>query len=137
MEAKELKVLVVDDNVYKRMDIKKALECNGVKEIICFKNQEEVWDELNNCKTLPHLIITDMQYPLNSYSEITSNAGEILIDELANRGIDIPVVVCSSLNVTVDRAVGNVWYNQLRDLEYDILEQLQYVLYLYNEEKRY
>lgn len=134
MQIEELRVLVVDDDIYKLRDIKKALEYNGVKEIVCFKNQEEVWQELQNADKLPHLIITDMQYPLAPFEDINREAGRILIEELVNKNITIPVIVCSSVNVRVEQAIGSVWYNKLRDLEYDILEQLQYVLYLYNEE---
>lgn len=42
----ELSVLVVDDNIFKSINIKRALVLNGIFEVKLVDNQEEAWDFL-------------------------------------------------------------------------------------------
>ena len=75
---RNLRVLVVDDNIIKSMDIKKALEFNGIKNIKLVGNQEAVWEEIakgeEDGKKID-LIVTDMHYPLYPGQEADHNAG--------------------------------------------------------------
>lgn len=133
MQIKDLRILVVDDNVYKLMSIKRALEYNGVTMITTVNNQEDVFSELAIPGAHYDVIVTDMQYPLTSGSSVNCDAGYILIDRLKEQKIDIPVIICSSDNVSPGDAIGTVWYNGLRELEYDMYEQLLYVVSLVDE----
>ena len=86
---KNLRVLVADDNIIKSMDIKKALEFNGIKDIKLVGNQEAVWEEIEKGEEDGReidLIVTDMHYPLNPGQEADNNAGFILIEELKKKG---------------------------------------------------
>ena len=83
MKMRDLQVLVVDDDVFKAVDIKKALEFNGIRHIILARNQEAVWDELDKSKEAGNtinLIVTDMHYPLELGMEADHNAGYILLE---------------------------------------------------------
>ena len=86
---KNLRVLVADDSIMKSMDIKKALEFNGIRDIKLVGNQEAVWEEIakgeEEGKEID-FIVTDMHYPLSPGQEADHNAGFILLDELKRKG---------------------------------------------------
>lgn len=128
MRMGDLQVLVVDDNVFKAVDIKKALEFNGIRNIVLVRNQEAVWDEIDrskeNGKSID-LIVTDMHYPLEAGQEADHNAGYILLERMKERGIQIPVIICSTQNFHSPDALGTVWYNELSDIEFDFKELLR------------
>lgn len=118
MTASKLRVLIIDDNVFKTFDIKKALEFCGVREISSVYDQESAWEELGRSEVAGRgfdLIVTDMHYPINRGEEADWRAGKILLEELENRGIRIPVIVCSSINHTIPHAFGCVWYSNLNE----------------------
>lgn len=128
MRMSDLQVLVVDDDVFKAVDIKKALEFNGIRHIILVRNQEAVWDELDKSKEAGNtinLIVTDMHYPLEPGMEADYNAGYILLEQLKERGMKIPIIICSTQNFHSPDALGTVWYNELRDIEFDFKEILR------------
>ena len=85
---KNLRVLVADDSIMKSMDIKKALEFNGIRDIKLVGNQEAVLEEIakgeEDGKEI-NLIVTDMHYPLSPGQEADHNAGFILLDELKRK----------------------------------------------------
>lgn len=128
MKMSDLQVLVVDDDVFKAMDIKKALEFNGIRNITLIRNQEAVWNEIDKAKGSGNtidLIVTDMHYPLESGMEADHNAGYILLERMKEREIKIPVIICSTQNFHSPDALGTVWYNKLRDIEFDFKEILR------------
>lgn len=114
----------MDDDVFKAMDIKKALAFNGVRNVTIVHNQEAVWSEIDNGKQID-VIVTDMHYPLKPRLEANHNAGFILIEQMKEKGIEIPVIICSSRNFRSSDVLGTVWYNRLRDIEHDFGELLQ------------
>ena len=123
MNLKELKALIVDDDIFKARDIKKALEFNGISNIKMVDNQAMVWECIENGEEID-LIVTDMHYPLEKGIEADENAGFILIDKLKEKGITIPVIICSSINYRSDDALGVVWYNKIADIEFDFKKVL-------------
>lgn len=128
MRMSDLQVLVVDDDVFKAVDIKKALEFNGIRNITLIRNQEAVWDEIDKVKGSGNtigLIVTDMHYPLGPGMEADHNAGYILLERMKERGINIPVIICSTQNFHSPDALGTVWYSKLRDIESDFKEILR------------
>ena len=128
MDIHNLRVLVVDDNIIKSMDIKKALEFNGIRDIQLVGNQAAVWEKIEKGEESDKkidLIVTDMHYPLNPGQVADHNAGFILLDELKRKGKDIPVIICSSINYREPAALGCVWYSKLTDIDFDFKEILK------------
>lgn len=52
-------------------------------------------------------------------------AGFILLEKMKQREHPIPVIICSSQNYRSPDALGTVWYNKLRDIEFDFKEILE------------
>ena len=128
MRMIDLNVLIVDDDVFKGLEIKRALEFNGIRNIEIVRNQESVWDKIDaakeNGKSI-NLIVTDMHYPLAPRLEADPDAGYKLIERMKERGIEIPIIICSTRNFVSEDVLGTVWYNELRDIEFDFKELLQ------------
>lgn len=127
MDYSKLRVLIMEDSVYKAMDITKALEYCGVRDIQRVRNQEAgfelIYDRLEQGSPI-QLIVSDMHYPLAPGEEPDHDAGEILISRLRQERLRIPVIICSSRNLTEPEALGTVWYNELQDLNRDFKEIL-------------
>ena len=130
MNLSELKALIVDDNVYKTIDIKRALEYSGIENIITARNQEDGFELIyqnRRTKTPIGLIVTDMRYPLASGMDEDREAGFKLIEHLNAERLNIPVIICSTSNIKEPSILGTVWYSALSDLNQDfqkILERL-------------
>ena len=45
MDLSKIKAVIVDDDVFKGADIRKALEFSGVRDIITVRNQEKLWEK--------------------------------------------------------------------------------------------
>lgn len=117
MELSKIKVVIADDDVFKGNDIRKALEFNGVQNIMTVRNQEKLWEQIYCDDDKIDLIVTDMQYPLEVGEAVDEEAGFKLIERMEKEKIDIPVIVCSSLNYSIPDILGSVWYNELNDLD--------------------
>ncbi|MGN0342222.1 MAG: response regulator [Roseburia sp.] len=130
MKVQDLKVAVVDDNVFKSMEIKRALEFNGILNITLLNNQEDVWNLLDREDV--DLIVTDMHYPLEKGAEADIHAGFILLEKLKEKGIQIPVIICSTINYQSEDAIGTVWYNKMKDLNFEFKEMLDRVMEKYH-----
>lgn len=120
----KIKAVIVDDDVFKGTDIRKALEFNGIRNIMTVRNQKELWEQLYHGGEKTDLIVTDMQYPLEAGEAIDEEAGFKLIERMEKEKIDIPVIVCSSLNYVIPNILGSVWYNKLNDLDFNFKEVL-------------
>lgn len=117
MNFSNIKAIIVDDDVFKRTDIRKALEFNGIRNIITVGSQEKLWEQIYQGEDKIDLIVTDIQYPLEEGEAADEEAGFKLIERMKKEKIDIPVIVCSSLNYSISDILGSVWYNRLNDLE--------------------
>ena len=116
----ECRVLVIDDDVYKAIDITRALEYSKVKDVIRVRNQEKAFESIyENAKNGDpiDIIVTDMNYPLASGEDADGEAGFKLLARLKEEKISIPVIICSSRNYEEPEALGVVWYNELVDLD--------------------
>lgn len=71
------------------------------------------------------LIITDMHFPI--YGEIDPEAGMKVIEELQNRGIRIPIAVCSSIRyANIPGVVQCIYYNEkLANVDDEIRELIE------------
>lgn len=124
MDLSKIKAVIADDDAIKRADIRKALEFNGVQNIMTVRSQEKLWEQLYHGEDKIDLIVTDMQYPLEAGEAVDEEAGLKLIERMKKEKIDIPVIVCSSLNYSIPDILGNVWYSEQNDLNSDFKEVL-------------
>ncbi len=124
MDLSKIKVVIADDDVMKGADIRKALEYNGVRNIMTVRNQEKLWEQIYHGEDKTDLIVTDMQYPLEAGEAVDEEAGFKLIERMKKEKISIPIVVCSSLNYSIPDILGSVWYNELNDLDSGFKEAL-------------
>ena len=114
-----MKVLYIEDKDEKYMDVASALKRQGIPSIDWEMNAEDGLRELQKAidDGEPYeLLVLDMQFPVKGvYNE---NAGEYVIEQLRKKGIEIPIIACSSLPfVEVDGAIGCVFYNARTDLD--------------------
>ena len=124
MDLSKTKAVVVDDDVFKGADIRKALEFNGIRNVMIVRNQEKLWNQIYHGEDKIDLIVTDMQYPLEAGETVDEEAGFKLIERMEKEKIHIPVIVCSSLNYSIPNILGSVWYNELNDLNSKFKEAL-------------
>lgn len=124
MDLSKLRAVIVDDDVFKGIDIRKALEFNGIRDIMTVRNQEELWEQIYQGKDKIDLIVTDMQYPLEVGEVIDEEAGFKLIERMNEEKIGIPLIVCSSLNYNIPGILGSVWYSKINDINYNFKEVL-------------
>ncbi len=124
MDLSKIKAVIVDDDVFKGADIQKALEFSGIRNIMTVRNQEKLWEQIYHGEDKIDLIVTDMQYPLKAGGAIEEEAGFKLMERMEKEKIDIPVIVCSSLNYRIPEILGSVWYSKLNDLNSSFKEVL-------------
>ena len=113
------RVLIIDDDPFKKIGIQKALESCGIRNIVKAKNQQMGFDIIyaGQKEEKPvELIVTDMNYPLDSGMPEDPDAGFKLIERLHRENLEIPVIICSSINYDVPEILGCVWYNELCDI---------------------
>ena len=128
MSLKEIRTLLLEDDVYKAMDVRRALQYCGIREIHCVTNQEEGFSYIYQCEKEGkpvQLIVTDMHYPLSLHTEADTEAGFKLLERLEQEDRTIPVIICSSSNIKETKALGCVWYSLLRDLNFEFYEILK------------
>ena len=121
-------VLLIEDNIYKAIDIERTLETCGVKDIIRVGFQEDALEIIEE-KQVFDLIITDMRYPIHRGGEEDLEAGFKLIEYLKSNELKIPFVICSTSNYeNVSDVFDTVWYSELNDIKRDfrkIIERLK------------
>ena len=66
-----------------------------------------------------------MHYPLAAGERADEEAGFKLVERLKQERVDIPVIICSSLNFKAEEVLRTVWYNEMRDLNKDFKEVLE------------
>ena len=133
MKIRDLKAVIVDDAAVKSIHIERALQFCGVENIVMFDHQEALWEYLETSEA--DLIVTDMHYPLAKGEKENEEAGFILLEKMKQREHPIPVIICSSQNYRSPDALGTVWYNKLRDIEFDFKEIEKSLSELFPKEK--
>lgn len=127
MEIKS--VINIEDTMLKHSAIARSLRKNGVSNIDLAKNAEEGLDKIEmaiQAGTPYDLLITDMHFSVKGRDDI--NAGLYVINELKIRGIEIPIIVCSSVRYKIDGIIGCIFYNERSgDIDSDIREMLDKV----------
>lgn len=106
-------VLNIEDTALKHIAIVRALNKSGVATVEWAKTGEEGIEMMETSIRggNPYdLIITDMHFPFRGQDDW--QAGTNVIMELRKRGIEVPVVVCSSCPYKEPLAVDNIFYKQ-------------------------
>jgi len=128
VKLSEINAVIVDDSILKAMDIRKALEFCGVRNVVVVRSQDKVWDEIGkgnvNGKKVG-LIVTDMHYPLVAGGDADEEAGFKLIERMKEQNVEIPIIICSSRNYSVPEILGCVWYSELNDINVEFKEVLE------------
>ena len=124
------KVLNFEDLPSKHVAVRRALENCGVSYIDHAENAVDGLDmiEAAIAEGKPYdLIVSDMYFPV-SKGGMEVQAGMYVIEELQARGINIPVIVCSSARMVIPEIVGCIHYNPYRnDLNADMREMIDIV----------
>jgi hypothetical protein len=122
--ANKVRVINLEDNVMKHHAITRVLEDMRIRDITWVKNVDDGMEEIEKAISngIPYSIaITDMQFYLHKDdSNITVDAGEQFIKMVSEKGIELPIIVCSSDNLVIEGTIGTVWYQERRDWEADL-----------------
>ena len=123
------KVLNIEDTMSKHVDIVRALNRCGVPNVVHAATAVEALDMIEKAIEggMPyHAIVSDMYFPI-SPGGMETQAGMYVIEELEARGIDIPIIVCSSARMVIPEIVGCIHYNPRNDLDADMREMIEIV----------
>ena len=123
------KVLNIEDDSAKHVAVKRALERCGVPYIDHADNANDGLDMIETAMKEGRaydLIVSDMYFPM-SKGGMEVKAGEYVIDELQARGIDVPIIVCSSARMVIPEIVGCIHYSSRNDLDADMREMIEVV----------
>lgn len=115
-----MKILQMEDSTNKYMSIRSVLQSVGITDIVWEESVEEGMKHIDNPDEAFDLIISDMHFPLKSGGPSDLDAGEEVIKEIQKRGLDIPVIIISSMRLRVPEAYQCIWYVESRDWENDL-----------------
>lgn len=120
-----MKIIHLEDDVIKYSTIKRVLVNAGIRndDVVWTDNVEDGIEQIE--KAIKdgepfELAITDQHYPVKKGMKADWDAGEIFIDTIENKGIAIPIIVCSSMNMNYKNVYGNVWYSELSNWEAEL-----------------
>jgi CheY-like chemotaxis protein len=124
------KVLNIEDAPSKHVAVRRALERCGIYNVEHATVATEALDMIENAiaeGTPYHLIVSDMFFPISpGGGEV--QAGMYVIEELERRGIDVPIIVCSSARMVIPEIIGCIHYNPYKnDLDADMREMIEIV----------
>lgn len=121
------KVLNFEDVPSKHVAVRRALERCGVPYIDHAENAVDGLDmiEAAIAEGKPYdLVVSDMYFPI-AKGGMEVQSGMYVIEELQARGIDIPVIVCSSARMVIPEIVGCIHYSSRNDLDADMRELIE------------
>ena len=125
------KVLNIEDMPSKHVAVRRALERCGIPYIDHATSATEGLDMIMQAiaEGKPYdVLVSDMYFPM-SPGGMEVQAGTYVIDELKANGIDIPVIVCSSMKMVLPNVVGCIHYSQRNDLDADMRELIDIIKY--------
>lgn len=122
-------ILNLEDNVFKHHDICRAIERGSFEnlKIDCVGNLADGLSKIEGAISkgkLYDLIITDMWYPEKS-GGADNNSGEILIKEVRERGWDVPIILCTSVNYCYPGILGSIHYSEKEDWETELVKLIR------------
>ncbi len=122
-----MKILNVEDDVYKQVDISKAVKRCADARIDWVKNLEDALDKLEGSVRSPEpydLVITDMWYPKNKGGD-EAKSGEVLIEKIKDNGWKIPVILISSMNYRLPDIYASIYYSKDGDWERELEKKIK------------
>lgn len=119
------KVINIEDTILKHIAIKRALNKCGVILVDQEETAEKGIEQIEKAikEENPYdLLVLDMHFCANGIND--KRAGLYVIEQLKNKNIQIPIVVCSSIRFeNLDRVEACIYYNEWSgDLDFDIKE---------------
>ena len=111
-----MKILHIEDNVYKYHEINKVINQCGVHSVDwveCLNDGFKMMEENEY-----DLVITDMYYPIEKNGE-EIEAGDLFIREATKRGWKVPIILCSSLGYYYPELFGTIHFSFNGDWEDD------------------
>lgn len=122
------RVLNIEDLMSKHVDVVRALNRCGVEVVDHATTAVEGLDMIEAAieEGKPyHAIVSDMYFPI-SPGGMETQAGMYVIEELEARGINVPIVVCSSARMVIPEIVGCIHYSPYsNDLDADMREMIE------------
>ncbi|MGN0483572.1 MAG: arginase family protein [Lachnospiraceae bacterium] len=118
--GKRMRMIHLEDSIEKYIAIKRVLADCGVDEIVHVSNVQDGIEKIEQAKELGQpfdFAITDMQYPLRPGESVHYAGGEMFLQQLAQKRIELPVIVCSSLNLKLPEVYACVWYSPMSNWE--------------------
>lgn len=116
------RVINIEDTSLKHTAISRALKKAGIPKTDWATNAEDgiaMIEKAIQAGEAYELLITDMNFPVNGKDE--PEAGLYVIEELKNKKIDIPIVVCSSVRYRIPDILECIFYNERSgDIDGDI-----------------
>lgn len=118
-----MKALHLEDNRIKHGKISREMRNAGVTEIHWVKSVESGLRKIEESIAAgePYdLAITDMHYPIVDGGAAEWEAGSRFIERITDMQIELPIILCSSLNMNDVNIYGCVWYQENRDWETEL-----------------
>lgn len=112
------RILYIEDNTLKLMSVMKFLRSMDIPQIDTAGNAEKAVKmivQAHHENRDYDLIVSDMHFDFYGKDDI--EAGEKTMKLIREKGIDTPIIFCSSQNWKIPGAVGNIFYNERRDWE--------------------
>lgn len=120
------KILIVEDSDMKYQAIKESLSFLQSHKITRVTTRNEALQFLY--KEEVDIIILDMQFPTCRGGEILKDCGLQVLKRIRHRGIDTPVIICSSCSCTVPENIKNVLGYILYDGNGDLSNTLKHYI---------
>ena len=126
------RVLNIEDTISKHVDICRSLgKCGVAGNII--DHATTALDGLAMIEKAikeekPYdLLVLDMYFPIAPRERMTQ-AGLYVLEDLKNKNINIPVIICSSVRLSIPDVVGCIHYNEwYSDLDGDMKEMIEII----------
>ncbi len=118
-----MKIIHLEDSVDKHMEVCRELRKMGINSVEWATSVGEGLEKIETAiqnGTPFNLAISDMHYPIRRGEAADWEAGEYFLKALAERNINLPVIICSTRNYRIPGAYGSVWFSDLSDWEMDL-----------------
>lgn len=115
-------ILNLEDNVFKQVDITKVIRQFGKHEVDWVRNLGDGIEklEMQMQSDKPYdLIISDMWYPEFSGGS-DANSGDKLVKIIKEKGWNVPIIICSSVDYSYHEIFGNVHYSKEKPWENEL-----------------
>lgn len=130
-----MKVLMIEDNVYKEVEMTRALRDMNITDIKQVDNMEDALALLE--KDEFELVLLDMHFRVSKRGEDDDWCGFRVLDWMKEREMHIPVICTSTVRsnlMAYDDCVGQMVYLQ-DDTAFRLKELINMIPYLYEDRK--